>query len=408
MDTQLRGRQPEARRNEERVLAAAHAAFGELGAEAPVSVIAERAGVGIGTLYRHFPTKENLIRQLCVRTMERTTEEAIEALGAPDAWQGFIAFASDCVRQGVGTMAHLAGHYEVTEDVWEIANRLDSAIQAVIDRAHREGPLRPGVTSTDLTEIFRLLGSAEQRDRYLALALDGLRGAEPLPDHGVPWAVSADRWRHGPGVTGARQETPPRLPGPDATPLRIGLIIGSVRDGRFGPTVASWLAKEMDRHHVFETDVIDLAEVGLPHRQQSKPVRTGGYASAAVRAYADRIAVADAFVMITPEYNHGYPASLKLAIDSVCPEWRAKPVGFASYGGISGGLRAVEQLRLVVAELGMVSIRETVSFAMARRAFSADGSPLDPAAASAAHQMLDELAWWARALRTARIEHPPA
>ncbi|HLH58986.1 MAG TPA: NAD(P)H-dependent oxidoreductase [Streptosporangiaceae bacterium] len=408
METKLPGRQSEAQRNAERVLTAARAVFGELGAEAPVSVIAERAGVGIGTLYRHFPTKENLIRQLCVATMERTTEEAAGALTAPDAWLGFTTFVGDCVRQGVGTMAHLAGHYEVTEDVWEIASRLNTAIQAVIDRAHRDGPLRPGVTSSDLTEIFRLLGAASQNDRFVALALDGLCGAEPLPGRGATWAASSERWRHAPG--GARIQTgvpagPPARG--DDVPLKVGLIIGSVRDGRFGPTVASWIAGEVERHNVFEIDVIDLAETGLPHRQQP-PAMNGRHATASVRAYAGRIAAADAFIMVTPEYNHGYPAALKLALDSVYPEWRGKPVGFASYGGVSGGLRAVEQLRLVVAELGMVSIRNTVSFAMARQAFGPDGAPLDPAAASAAHQMLRELTWWARSLRTGRAAHPLA
>src|SRR5271155_1069773 len=118
MESLLSGRQAQARRNDERVLAAARAVFVELGAEAPVSAVAERAGVGVGTLYRRYPTKEALIRQLCVATMERTIEEATAALAAPDAWQGFSDFAAGCVRQGVGTVALLAGHYEVTEDVW--------------------------------------------------------------------------------------------------------------------------------------------------------------------------------------------------------------------------------------------------------------------------------------------------
>jgi NAD(P)H-dependent FMN reductase len=416
MESLLSGRQAQARRNDERVLAAARAVFVELGAQAPVSAIAERAGVGVGTLYRRYPTKEDLIRQLCVSTMERTIDQAAAALAAPDAWAGFADFVSGCVRQGVGTMAHLAGHYEVTADVWEIAQRLNAALQAVIDRAHREGPLRPGVSATDLTDIFRLLGLAEQRERLLALALDGLRGDGPLPGDGIPWDLSARRWRQpaaaaAPGI--ARPALAAGAPsvgsqgGQAGERLRVALIIGSVREGRFGPTVAAWLADEAARRDIFEIDVIDLADAGLPHRQQPHSVTSGQYPSPAVRAYAARIAAADAFVMITPEYNHGYPASLKLGLDSVLPEWKAKPAGFVSYGGISGGLRAVEQLRLVVAELGMVSIRETVSFAMARHAFGEDGSPLDQGAAGAAGRMLDQLAWWARALRAARAEQAP-
>lgn len=110
--------------------------------------------------------------------------------------------------------------------------------------------------------------------------------------------------------------------------------------------------------------------------------------------------------MITPEYNHGYPASLKLAIDSVHPEWKAKPVGFVSYGGMAGGLRAVEQLRLVFAELHMVTIRDVVSFHMAPAQFDNNGRPLDDAANIAAKTMFDELIWWAQVLRHARATSP--
>jgi NAD(P)H-dependent FMN reductase len=132
-----------------------------------------------------------------------------------------------------------------------------------------------------------------------------------------------------------------------AEPLRLAMLIGSVREGRFGPTIASWMTEQTRRHGVFELDLIDLAEVDLPVRQQAQGVSRGIYPDPRVRSFAARIAAADAYVFITPEYNHGYPAALKLAIDSVMPEWRAKPVALVSYGGISGGLRAIEQLRLV-------------------------------------------------------------
>ncbi len=111
--------------------------------------------------------------------------------------------------------------------------------------------------------------------------------------------------------------------------------------------------------------------------------------------------------MITPEYNHGYPAGLKLAIDSVRAEWATKPVSFVSYGGLSGGLRAVEQLRLVCAELHMVSVRDTVSFHSARDQFGPDGRLRSPAlAVVAANRMLDSLLWWALALRDGRAARP--
>src|SRR5690606_27922407 len=125
-----------------------------------------------------------------------------------------------------------------------------------------------------------------------------------------------------------------------------------------------------------------------------------------VQQFRARLAAADAFVAITSEYNHGYPASLKTALDSVKHEWRAKPIGFVSYGGLSGGLRAVEQLRQVVAEIHMVSVRETVSFHRARKQFDADGNTGDGAAIDAAERMLSQLAWWGRVLSAARASDP--
>ncbi|GAA1943929.1 hypothetical protein GCM10009837_82470 [Streptomyces durmitorensis] len=112
------------------------------------------------------------------------------------------------------------------------------------------------------------------------------------------------------------------------------------------------------------------------------------------------LAAADAFVVITPEYNHSFPADLKHAIDWHLDEWRAKPVGFVSYGGVAGGLRAVEQLRLVFAELHAPTMRDTVSFHGAWHRFGPDGQPHDAEGpAGAAKVMLDQLAWWAVTLR---------
>src|SRR5690606_11144696 len=108
----------------------------------------------------------------------------------------------------------------------------------------------------------------------------------------------------------------------------------------------------------------------------------------------------------TSEYNHGYPASLKTALDSAKHEWWAKPIGFVAYGGLSGGLRAVEQLRQVVAEIHMVSVRETVSFHQAKKRFDAAGQTQDGAAIDAAERMLGQLAWWGRTLRQARAVAP--
>ncbi len=112
---------------------------------------------------------------------------------------------------------------------------------------------------------------------------------------------------------------------------------------------------------------------------------------------------------MTPEYNHSYPAALKNVIDWHHKEWQAKPVGFVSYGGLSGGLRAVEHLRPVFAEVHAVTVRDTVSFHSAWSRFDDAGRPLEPAGCNgAAKAVLDQLAWWGHALRSARATHPYA
>ncbi|WP_306360850.1 NADPH-dependent FMN reductase [Nocardia sp. CC227C] len=184
-------------------------------------------------------------------------------------------------------------------------------------------------------------------------------------------------------------------------PLRVAIIIGSTRAQRFGPTVATWFHGHARAHGGLDLDLIDLAEAGLSDVLDE----TG----AAVDALAPRLAEADAFVIVSPEYNRGYPAPLKTAIDSYVDEWKAKPVAFVSYGGVSGGLRAVEQLRQVFGELHAITIRNTVSFHSCWNRFDDAGRPLDAAGAeAAATALLHQLTWWARALHDARAIRPYA
>lgn len=183
----------------------------------------------------------------------------------------------------------------------------------------------------------------------------------------------------------------------DTTPLRLEIIVASVRPQRFAPVVADWFLRTAGRHGEFDTGIIDLADTPLPTDLAEAPE---------VHRFRERLAGADAFVAVTSEYNHGYPASLKTAFDSAKHQWRAKPIAFVSYGGLSGGLRAVEQLRQVVAEIHMVSVRESVSFHQAKRKFDTAGETDDGAAIDAAERMLGQLAWWAAALRTARSAEP--
>lgn len=175
-----------------------------------------------------------------------------------------------------------------------------------------------------------------------------------------------------------------------AVPVRIALIVGSTRERRFGPTVADWFVTQVARHGGIELEVLDLAAVEVPSA-----------------AFAERIGAADGFVVVTPEYNHSFPGPLKTALDSVREQWAAKPVAFVSYGGVSGGLRAVEALRPVFAELHAMSIRETVNFASYWELFDGEGHLKDAAGPdTAAGALLEQLLWWAHALRNARTAQP--
>jgi NAD(P)H-dependent FMN reductase len=176
--------------------------------------------------------------------------------------------------------------------------------------------------------------------------------------------------------------------------IQVALVLGSIRAGRLCDAVAKWTADRITSREIFALEVVDPAAPELAQAHNDDAAR---------RALRDRIGRADAVVIVTPEYNHGYPGALKLLIDSVNAEWQAKPIAFVCYGGISGGLRAVEQLRLVFAELHAVGVRDSVSFANAWDQFDADGQLRAPAAADLAiSTMLSRLAWWASALRAAR------
>ncbi|WP_281426221.1 NADPH-dependent FMN reductase [Miltoncostaea oceani] len=192
-----------------------------------------------------------------------------------------------------------------------------------------------------------------------------------------------------------------------STPPRIAVIVASTREGRIGPAVAGWFIGLAGTRDDLLLEVIDLAHVPLPARLPAGHPSRGEYPEA-VRPFAARIAAADGVVIVTPEYNHGYPGSLKDALDSVGPEWRAKPVAFVGYGGVSGGIRAVEQLRQVVAELHMASLRDAVLVPFAARAFRDGGVPADDDGrlADSVDRMLGRLGWWARALRAAREAAP--
>jgi NAD(P)H-dependent FMN reductase len=182
-------------------------------------------------------------------------------------------------------------------------------------------------------------------------------------------------------------------------PLRLAVVIGSNREGRFGGIVARWFLDTIADAEGIDLDVIDLADLDLHTRIGIDPPEP-------MQSVYGRVADADAFVFVTPEYNHSFPASIKAFIDLHVEQWSGKAIGFVSYGGIAGGLRSVEALRLVFASLNAATVRNTVSFANAWDQF-ADGTPSEAErSAHAANSLVEQLKWWGHALRTARRSAP--
>ncbi|MDP0927597.1 NAD(P)H-dependent oxidoreductase [Paracoccus onubensis] len=182
---------------------------------------------------------------------------------------------------------------------------------------------------------------------------------------------------------------------------RIVVVLGSIREGRMNDRVAAWVSGQL-RMHGFLPDLLDPADPEI------LPVQTGD--KPAIEYLRQRMGNADGFVIVTPEYNHSAPGPLKTLIDSVKDGWIARPVGLISYGGISGGLRAIEALRPVLSELHAVTLRDTVSFAAPWNRFDETGRITEPADAKAAETAMTvfsrRLHWWANALNDARTARP--
>ena len=180
------------------------------------------------------------------------------------------------------------------------------------------------------------------------------------------------------------------------------IIIGSTRPGRAGLPIAEWFAARAKEHGGFDVTVIDLAELGLPLLNEPNHPRLQQYTQEHTMEWSATVDGADAFVIVTPEYNAGYPAALKNALDYLHHEWHNKPVGFVSYGGVSAGTRAVQQLKQVVTTLRMLPVVDSVTIPFHTQ-FLQDGT-FSPSQVleQAADTMLDELVRTEAALRPLR------
>lgn len=184
----------------------------------------------------------------------------------------------------------------------------------------------------------------------------------------------------------------------------LAIILSSVRQGRVGDKVAAWVLEQARQHGAFEIDFIDLLEVNLP-------ITTGephhpslqNYQLETTKAWSRRISRTSAVLIVTPEYNHGYPAALKNALDLVLKEWFYKPVGFASYGGISGGLRAVAQLKQVIPSLRMVPTNAALVATYVNNQIVDGTFQPTESQTRGVQSMLDELAELAKALEPLQV-----
>ncbi len=207
MDTRpKKGRQAEAARNDLKVLEAARHVFATQGWNAPVAAIATRAGVGMGSLYRRYGSKTELLQYLCVLSMRQTIDAAAIALALEDPWESLSSYVEACVAMGAGAFAPLAGVIKVTEEMIATAKKSNRLLTRIVDRARRSGQLRPDVSDTDIwwliEQFSRHSANPDSTDdphiraRILAIAIDGLRpqSGPPLPGPLPDRHANARRW----------------------------------------------------------------------------------------------------------------------------------------------------------------------------------------------------------------------
>lgn len=184
---------------------------------------------------------------------------------------------------------------------------------------------------------------------------------------------------------------------------KLNIIICSTRPGRVGPKIARWFDGYARAHGGFEVELVDLADFALPVFDEPKHPRLGQYEHEHTKAWSRSVASGDAFVFVTPEYDYFAPPALVNALIYLSNEWAYKPAGIVSYGGISGGLRSAQSVKLLLTTLRIMPIPEGVPVPMFSQFIGEDGSfqPSEPISGGA-KLMLDELRRWTDALKPMR------
>jgi NAD(P)H-dependent FMN reductase len=190
---------------------------------------------------------------------------------------------------------------------------------------------------------------------------------------------------------------------------KLQIFIASTRPGRVGLPVAEWFAERARRHGFFEVELVDLARVNLPFMDEPNHPMLRRYTHEHTRRWSASVDSADAFVFVTPEYNHSFNAPLKNAIDYLNHEWRYKPVGLVSYGGVAAGTRAVQMITPVLTALMMVPLTEAVHIPFVSQFLSEDGQiHANEVMEQAADAMLTQLGRWSEALEPQRARSAQA
>ena len=187
--------------------------------------------------------------------------------------------------------------------------------------------------------------------------------------------------------------------------LHLQVITASTREARKGPVVTSWFLERARAHGEFDIEPVDLADVNLPLFDEPKHPRFREYEHEHTKRWSATVSRADAFVFVTPEYDYGAPASLVNALQYLVHEWAYKPVGFVSYGGVSGGTRGVQMTKQIVTALKMMPMFEAVAIPFFAQHIDQTTGRFDPGEVQgkAARVMLDELLRWTQALRPLRV-----
>jgi len=185
-------------------------------------------------------------------------------------------------------------------------------------------------------------------------------------------------------------------------PLTLHSIVCSTRPGRVGLPIAKWFHEIARQHEEFDAKLVDLAEVNLPLFDEPRHPALQQYEHEHTKRWSASVSSADAFVFVTPEYNYGPPPALLNALNYVYKEWNYKPAAFVSYGGVSGGLRAVQIEKQTLTTLKMVPILEAVAIQMVAQHVSEGRFVPKAVHETSATAMLNELARWAKALQSQR------